>query len=327
MAKTNKARQQRIDPKKAARAARSKKKSGSPAPVVRKATLKDWVAAARPRTLSLSVGPVVLGTAIAYAETGFESLRWVLALACLAVAVLLQIGVNYANDYSDGVRGADQHRVGPSRLTGSGAAKPRTVLTVALIFFALAAAAGVAIVVRTELWWLLAVGAASILAGWFYTGGNRPYGYYGLGEVFVFIFFGLVATVGTTYVQTEAMPLTAWLAGIITGLFAVGVLLTNNLRDLEQDRAAGKRTLTVLIGSLASRILFTVIVLVPFIILVFFTLLYPNANYVFFALFLVIPVTLIVMTAKTAKEFVLALGLTSLSALAFALGLAAAIAL
>ncbi|HRP99748.1 MAG TPA: 1,4-dihydroxy-2-naphthoate polyprenyltransferase [Terrimesophilobacter sp.] len=326
MAKNSKARQQRMDPRKTAHAARSKKK-GSPAPVVPKATLGDWIAGARLRTLPLSIGPVVLGTAVAYADSGFEHVRWLLALACLAVAVLLQIGVNFANDYSDGVRGSDLHRAGPTRLTGSGAAKPRTVLTVALVFFALSAVAGVAIVVRTELWWMLAVGAAALLAGWFYTGGKKPYGYFGLGEVFVFVFFGLVATVGTTYVQTQTLPLMAWLAGITMGLFACAVLLTNNLRDLEQDRAAGKRTLTVLIGSLPSRILFTVFVLAPFVILVFFTLLFPNANYVFFVLFLAIPVTLIVMTAKTSKEFVLALGLTSLSALLFALGLAAAIAL
>lgn len=327
MAKNSKARQQRIDPKRAARAARSKKRSGSPAPIVKKATLGDWVGGARLRTLPLSIGPVVLGTAVAYADGGFEHVRWLLALACLAVAVSLQIGVNFANDYSDGVRGSDSYRAGPSRLTGSGAAKPRTVLAVALVFFALSAAAGVAIVVRTELWWLLVVGGACLLAGWFYTGGKRPYGYYGLGEVFVFVFFGLVATVGTTYVQSGTMPLLVWLAGVATGLFACAVLLTNNLRDIEPDRAAGKRTLTVLIGSLASRILYSIFVLAPFVVLVFFTLLFPNANYVFFALFLVIPSTLIVMTAKTAKEFELALKLTSLSSLVFALGLAAAIAL
>lgn len=328
MAKTSRAKQQRIDPSKVARAARSskQKKSGSPVTVVRKATLGDWVGGARLRTLPLSISPVVLGSAIAYAEQGFEQFRWVIALACLAVAVFLQIGVNFANDYSDGIRGTDRHRVGPSRLTGSGAAKPRTVLIVALLFFALSASAGVAIVVRTEHWWLLAVGAACLLAGWFYTGGKRPYGYYGLGELFVFVFFGLVATVGTTFVQSGTLPMLAWLGGVITGLFACAVLLTNNLRDLEQDRASGKRTLTALIGSLPSRIVYTVFVLAPFTILVFFTLLFPNANYVFFALFLVIPSSLIVMTAKTAKEFVLALTLTSLASLAFSVGLAAAIA-
>lgn len=332
MAKSSRAKQQRVDPSKVARAARStkQKKSGSPVTVVRKAGVGDWVGGARLRTLPLAVGPVVLGSAVAYAEQGFEGFEgfhWVIALACLAVAVLLQVGVNFANDYSDGVRGTDRHRVGPGRLTGSGAAKPRTVLIVALVFFALAAAAGLAIVIRTEHWWLLAVGAACLLAGWFYTGGKRPYGYYGLGELFVFVFFGLVATVGTTFVQSGTLPLLAWLGGVIMGLFACAVLLTNNLRDLEQDRASGKRTLSVLIGSLPSRILYTVFVFVPFVLLVFFTLLFPNANYVFFVLFLVVPASLIVMTAKAAKEFVLALTLTSLASLAFAAGLAAAIVL
>lgn len=328
MAKTSRAKQKRTDPSRAARAARStkQKKSGSPATVVRKATLGDWIGGARVRTLPLSVAPVALGSAAAYAEQGFERFHWVIALACLAVAVFLQIGVNFANDYSDGIRGTDRHRVGPGRLTGSGSAKPRTVLAVALVFFALSAAAGIAIVVRTEHWWLLAVGAACLLAGWFYTGGKRPYGYYGLGELFAFVFFGLVATVGTAFVQSGALPLFAWLGGVITGFFACAVLLTNNLRDLEQDRVSGKRTLTVLIGSLPSRILYVVLVLLPFVVLVFFTLLFTNATYVFFALLLAIPSSLIVMTAKTAKEFVLALTLTSLTSLVFSLGLAAAIA-
>src|SRR5690606_30811452 len=148
-----------------------------------KATPADWIAGARIRTLPLAVSPVALGVAFAYFYApGWHPLR---AVLCLAVAVLLQIAVNYANDYSDGVRGTDRHRVGRSRLTGSGAAQPRTVLTVALAFFGLAALAGLAIVVITGHWWLLAVGAAAIVAAWFYTGGRHPYGYYGLGEVFV----------------------------------------------------------------------------------------------------------------------------------------------
>src|SRR5690606_31834136 len=135
-----------------------------------------------------------------------RAFHWVIALACLAVSVSLQIGVNYANDYSDGVRGTDDHRVGPARLTASRKAKPRTVLAVALVFFGIAALAGLAITIRTQQWWLIAVGVAAILAAWFYTGGKRPYGYYGLGELFVFVFFGLVATVGTTWVQVQSIP-------------------------------------------------------------------------------------------------------------------------
>jgi 1,4-dihydroxy-2-naphthoate octaprenyltransferase len=182
--------------------------SGNPAKV-RRATARDWIAGARLRTLSLAISPVALGTAIAYVTQGYNL---ALALLCLAVAMFLQIGVNYANDYSDGVRGTDAHRVGPSRLTGSGAARPRTVLTVALVFFALGAAAGIAIVVLTGIWWLLAVGAVAIVAAWFYTGGKLPYGYLGLGELVAFVFFGLVATIGTTFVQIQQVPFEAWLA-------------------------------------------------------------------------------------------------------------------
>lgn len=311
--------------------AKKKRKGGrpggrSPVPVVHKATLGDWVAAARLRTLSLAIAPVALGTAAAYAATGFEDWHWVRALLSLAVTLGLQVGVNYANDYSDGVRGTDAIRVGPSRLTGSGAAKPRTVLAVALVFFALAAAAGVVLVVLSGQYWLLAVGAACILAAWFYTGGKRPYGYYGLGEVFVFVFFGLVATAGTTFVQVGTVTLESWIAGAAAGFLACAVLLANNLRDIDQDRAAGKRTLTVLFGALTSRILFAVFILLPFVALAFFVLFYENASYVYFSLLLALPAVLIVIMAKTPKEFLLALKLTSLTALIYGVGLALAIA-
>ena len=304
----------------------------SPVPVVHKATFADWVAGARIRTLPLAIAPVALGTAAALAHdgvflsSGFQGAHWVRALLCLAVALGLQVGVNYANDYSDGVRGTDALRVGPSRLTGSGAAKPRTVLTVALVFFALAALAGVAVVVLSGQYWMLAVGAAAILAAWFYTGGRHPYGYYGLGEVFVFVFFGLVATAGTMFVQVGTVTLEGWIAGASAGFLACAVLLSNNLRDLDQDRRAGKRTVTVLFGEFTSRVLFTVFVLLPFVGLWFFTLLYENAFYVFFALLLALPAALIVLMAKTPKEFLLALKLTSLTALVYGVGLALAIA-
>ncbi|MBA4345764.1 MAG: hypothetical protein C0419_04575, partial [Microbacterium sp.] len=209
--------------------------SGNPAKV-RRATARDWIAGARLRTLSLAISPVALGTAIAYVTQGYNL---ALALLCLGVAVFLQIGVNFANDYSDGVRGTDAQRVGPSRLTGSGAARPRTVLTVALVFFGLGAAAGIAIVVLTGIWWLLAVGAVAIVAAWFYTGGKLPYGYLGLGELVAFIFFGLVATIGTTFVQIQQVPFEAWLAGSLAGLFAAAIMLVNNIRDREQDARVG----------------------------------------------------------------------------------------
>ena len=294
--------------------------SGNPAkkPVVElgPVTARDWIGAARLRTLPLAVAPVLIGTGAAR-STGPE-FHWVIALACLAVAVLLQIGVNFTNDYSDGIRGTDAHRVGPARLTASGRVKPRTVLLIGLGFFALAAVVGLAIVIRTGQWWMLAVGAACIVAAWFYTGGKRPYGYYGLGEVFVFVFFGLVATLGTTWVQVFALPQQAWLGAIASGLFACAVLLANNLRDIDQDRLVGKRTLTVLIGRRATQVLFTLFLLAPFGIAVFLALLFPIAWISLLALLAGLPALLIVWTYRQPRELVIALALTSLTALLYA---------
>ena len=293
---------------------------------MRKATARDWIGGARLRTLPLAIAPVALGTGAAYLYDNDAGWHWVRALLCLAVAVGLQIGVNYANDYSDGIRGTDAHRVGPSRLTGSGAAKPRAVLTVALVFFALAGIAGITVSILSGFPWLIAVGAVCIVAAYFYTGGKHPYGYYALGEVFVFVFFGLVATAGTMFVQVGTVSLQAWFAGIAIGLLACAVLMVNNIRDAEQDKRAKKRTLAVLVGDRMSRILFTLFVLAPFAILAFFTLLLPNAFYVYFALLAAVPAIVITLTGKTAPEFVLALKLTSLTALLFGVGLGAALA-
>lgn len=281
--------------------------------------LRDWIGAARPRTLPLAVAPVVVGTGAA--QIVEPALHWVLALACLAVAVLLQIGVNFANDYGDGVRGADAHREGPPRLTASGRVPAKRVLAVALVFFALAAAAGLAIVWRTEEWWLLGVGAACLLAAWFYTGGKRPYGYAGLGEVFVFIFFGLVATLGTTWVQVRYLPQEAWIGAVVAGLLACAVLLTANLRDIERDRAVGKKTLSVLIGRTASRVLFTVLVVLAFLGVALAAFFYPVAWLAMLALLAAAPAVLIVWTYRLPQELVVALTLTSLTALGVAAGL------
>lgn len=277
--------------------------------------MADWIGAARLRTLPLAVTPVLIGTGAAMIVT--DTMHWVIALACLAVAVGLQIGVNFANDYSDGIRGTDDHRVGPARLTGARKARPRTVLTVALVFFALSALAGLAIVIRTQQWWMLAVGALAIVAAWFYTGGKRPYGYYALGELFVFIFFGLVATIGTTWVQALAVPQEAWFGAVGAGLLAVAVLLANNLRDIEQDRAAGKRTLSVLIGRRATQVLFTLFVLAPFGIAGFLATFYPIAWLSFMALLAALPAILIVWTYRVPRELVIALALTSLTSIAY----------
>lgn len=292
---------------------------GAPKTKIKPATASDWIAGARLRTLPLAVGPVLIGTGAATLSDGPDVWHPIRAALCLVVALCLQIGVNYSNDYSDGVRGTDEFRVGPSRLTGSGRAKPRTVLIVALVFFALAGLAGIAIVIATHLWWLLIVGAAAIAAAWFYTGGRRPYGYYGLGEVFVFLFFGLVATLGTTFVQARTLNQEAWFGAVAAGLFACAVLMVNNLRDIEPDRLAGKRTLAVLVGPKASKVIFCVFALVPFGILALLGLLFPFAWYGFFVLFAVIPACLIAVTARSSRELILALQLTSLSGLAYAL--------
>lgn len=336
-------RQQRIDPrsvpapakKRASAASKKSGTSGRPGgrppgvAAVRKASFADWVGGARLQTLPLAIAPVALGAASAYVighDDAGPGWHWLRALACLAVAVFLQIGVNFANDYSDGVRGTDKNRVGPRRLTATGAAQPRTVLIVALAFFALAAVVGLGIAYRTGLWWLIGVGAVCILAAWFYTGGKRPYGYAGLGELFVFVFFGLVATVGTTFVLAGTVSIESWLAGTAAGLFACAVLMVNNIRDISPDTLSGKRTLAVRLGDRRARILFAIFALVPFAILAFFVVFYAQAYLVYFALLAALPAVLITLTAKTASELLLALRLTALTALVFGLGLGWAIA-
>ena len=208
------------------------------------ATMNRWLLGARPRTLPAAVVPVALGAAAAVGEPGAE--WWRVALAAV-VSLALQVGVNYANDYSDGVKGTDEVRVGPVRLVASGLASPGAVKRAAFASFGVAAVCGLVLAVSTT-WWLLAVGAAAILAGWFYTGGPKPYGYLGLGEVFVFVFFGLVATAGTTYVVCERITAVAWLGGVVAGCLACALLVVNNLRDIPTDREVGKRTLAVRLG-------------------------------------------------------------------------------
>lgn len=215
-----------------------------------------WVAGARPRTLPAAVAPILAGVAAALTIDGQAAGvgRFVgITVLCAVVALALQIGVNYSNDYSDGIRGTDKDRVGPLRLVGSGLVAPAAVKRAAFASFGVAAAAGLVIVVVSGRWWLLVVGLACIVAAWFYTGGRKPYGYLGLGEVMVFIFFGLVATVGTTYVLSDAAPLQAWLAGAAVGALACGILVANNLRDIATDRVAGKMTLATRLGDSATR--------------------------------------------------------------------------
>ena len=219
------------------------------------------MAGARPRTLPASAVPVVVGTAAAHAG---GHVIWWRAVTALVVAVALQVGTNYANDYSDGIRGTDDARVGPIRLVASGLRPAGQVKRAAFAAFALAGLAGLVLAAGAG-WWLILVGAASIAAGWFYTGGPKPYGYFGFGELFVFVFFGLVATVGTSYVQLTHFTAVAWLCAIPVGLFSVAMLVVNNLRDIPGDTVTGKRTLAVRVGAPATRLVYTGCVVAPFV--------------------------------------------------------------
>ena len=283
----------------------------------------DWLAGARPRTLPLALAPVVLGAGSAQWAGAFGV---VLFLLCVVVAVALQIGVNYANDYSDGIRGTDAMRVGPARLTGSGRVEPNKVKRAALRAFAVAVLAGVSLVLLSQLWLFLVIGALALVAAWFYTGGRRPYGYQGLGEVVVFVFFGLVATMGTASVMVGSIPAETWLTGSAAGFFASAVLLVNNIRDLEQDAQVGKKTLAVRLGDRPSRILLVVVLLMPYVILGILSLVFIWAPVVFVTGIMTVVIIVIVLTARTPKELITALGLMSLNAVVYALGLGAAIA-
>jgi 1,4-dihydroxy-2-naphthoate octaprenyltransferase len=225
-------------------------------------TLGQWVEGARPRTLPAAVAPVVAGTGAAAAVDGVV---WWKALLALGVSLALQVGVNYANDYSDGIRGTDTERVGPFRLVGSGAASPARVRTAAFAAFGVAGVLGL-VLSATSSWWLLLVGAACVAAAWLYTGGPHPYGYVGLGEVFVFVFFGLVAVCGTTYVQVGRLTGLSVLVAAAVGALACALLVVNNLRDIPTDRVAGKRTLAVRLGDGPTRRLYVALVGLPFLL-------------------------------------------------------------
>jgi 1,4-dihydroxy-2-naphthoate octaprenyltransferase len=279
-------------------------------------TIKNWITGARVRTLPLAVAPIVLGSASADLLDRFDPL---LAGLALLVALLLQIGVNYANDYSDGIRGTDANRVGPLRLTGSGLVRPQAVKLAAAITFGLAALAGLTIVLLTGQWWLVAVGAASIVAAWYYTGGKSPYGYAGLGEIAVFVFFGLIATVGTAYIQILEIDPMAVLLGINFGFYATAVLLVNNIRDVETDRESGKNTLSVRIGVRASKWLFGALLILPVIFNILLASLYPATIIGLANLILVFPAFMAGVKGRTAKDYISALKLTSFAGLGFGL--------
>ena len=216
------------------------------------ATVTDWIEGARLRTLPAAAAPVIVGSAAAHHLGGFDAVRASLALV---VALALQVGVNYANDYSDGIRGTDDNRKGPARLTGGGLAKPKTVLAAALGCFALAGVAGLALVALSGTWWLIVAGAAAVVAAWFYTGGRHPYAYMGIGlsELMVFVFFGLLACVGTAWTQVQVAPWWLWMCASALGLLSVALLMANNIRDIPTDRESGKMTAAVRLGDRASR--------------------------------------------------------------------------
>ena len=244
----------------------------------------QWISGARLRTLPLALAPVLIGTGAAIGSLGgftafilddiagkddHVSLAQILVRGFLAllVSLCLQIGSNYANDYSDGIRGTDDERVGPVRLTATGLAEAHEVKRAAFIFFGLAGVAGIVLILVSQAWWFLIVGAAAVAAAWFYTGGKRPYGYMGLGEVFVFVFFGLVATLGTMWMQVGQLSLSGWAGAVAIGSLASAVLMVNNLRDIPTDTESGKITLAVRLGDNAARISYAVLVLLPFALL------------------------------------------------------------
>lgn len=280
------------------------------------ATPAQWIEGARPRTLPTAVAPVAIGTGAAIALGAHFPSR---ALLALGVALMLQIGVNYANDYSDGVRGTDEVRVGPLRLTGSGAATPRQVKTAAFVSFGIACALGLALVVACGAWWLIAVGVACVLAAWGYTGGKNPYGYNGLGEVFVFVFFGLVAVLGTTYTQAGRISWEAVVGACATGLLACSVLVTNNQRDIATDTLSGKKTLSVRIGDAASRKLYVALIAVPLIIAAVTAIWHP---WVALSLVMAVPAIRTVRTmlsGATGRDLIAVLKATGLIQLGFGL--------
>jgi 1,4-dihydroxy-2-naphthoate octaprenyltransferase len=284
-------------------------------------TPTQWLAGARPRTLPAACSPVIAATGLAVFEQGAS---WVAAILALVVSLALQIGVNYANDYSDGIRGADTERVGPLRLVGSGLAAPPLVKRAAFASFGIAGLAGLALVIMTQYWWLLAVGVACVLAAWYYTGGKRPYGYAGLGEVFVFVFFGLVAVCGTAYVQVGKVSLATLLTGVWVGTLACAILVTNNLRDIRGDAQVGKRTLATRLGDARTRALYVVLVTLSallIIIVAFLTTWWALLGLA--GLVLIIPAIRVVTSGGRGPALIGVLKATSLAELVCAIGFAA----
>jgi 1,4-dihydroxy-2-naphthoate octaprenyltransferase len=260
--------------------------------------VKLWLAGARPRTLAVAVVPVLVGTACASGH-----IVWWRAVAALIVSLGVQIGTNYGNDYSDGLRGTDDQRVGPVRLVAERLATPAQVLTAAIVSFLVACIAGLALAAATS-WWLILVGAACVAAGWLYTGGPRPYGYAGFGELFVFVFFGLVATVGSAWVHLQHITGLSVLSAIPIGLLSVAILVANNLRDIPTDIVAGKRTLAVQIGDRATRWAYAGCMVAPFVFAIGISVSRLAALVALLALPLAVPPVRRVLAGETGRALV-----------------------
>jgi len=287
------------------------------------ADARVWLAGTRPRTLPAAVVPVLIGSGVAL---GYSRFSWWRALLALVVALALQVGVNFANDYSDGVRGSDAKRVGPVRLVAAGLAAPRHVLAAALSCFLVAGAAGLFLAAVTA-WWLVAVGVACVAAAWFYTGGPRPYGYHGLGEVFVFAFFGVVAVAGTAYVQMERFSWLGLAASVPAGLLACALLIVNNLRDIHGDTLSGKRTLAVRLGDARTRTAYLLTMLLPFLCAALIGIYRPVALLVL----VTVPLALVpirdVRAGASGPALIKALGQTGRVQLAFGIAFAIGLAI
>jgi 1,4-dihydroxy-2-naphthoate octaprenyltransferase len=285
-------------------------------------SVRDWVSGARPRTLPAAVVPVVVGTAVAAAD---GSVIWWRSLLALVVALGIQIGTNYANDYADGVRGTDAERLGPVRLVGSGLASPRAVKVASFSAFAVAGLVGLVLALATTPW-LLVVGAACFAAGWLYSGGPKPYGYAGLGEIFVFVFFGLVAVMGTAYLSLGRLTALAVIAAVPVGLLATALLVVNNLRDIETDRRAGKNTLAVRTGAVVTRWFYTACVVGAFALVAVVALWRPLALITLAAVVPALPPVRRVLGGAEGRDLITALAGTGMLQLAFGVLLAVGIA-
>lgn len=288
------------------------------------ASVGEWIAGARPRTLPAAAAPVFVGSGAAALVDSFSLLKAALAML---LAIALQVGVNYANDYSDGVRGTDVDRVGPVRLTASGLAAPQHVKYAAFGAFGLGSILGIILIAMTGHWWLLAVGVLCILAGWYYTGGKKPYGYAGLGEAGVFVFFGLVATMGTTYLQAGRVTWPSALGAVAIGLIACAILMANNIRDIPTDFVSGKKTLAVRVGDFKARRMYVAMIWVPLLLAVVCAFFNPWALLTLFMLLPAVLLSIPILAGAKGKLLVPVLAGTGMYELGFGILLGIGLAL